>query len=126
MCGGRGAQDEGDLLTASTKRQDEKKTCQISVSFPHIAPNVLPLLVFVHVLQAGLDDECPICLSDMAAPVITLCRHIFCRRCIHMVIARDKPSCPMCRAPLSGACRPAGLSEQCVGAVSAIGMAASY
>lgn len=30
-------------------------------------------------LQAGLDDECPVCLNDMAEPCITLCKHIFCQ-----------------------------------------------
>ena len=34
----------------------------------------------VELLRAGLDEECPVCLSELAQPCITLCKHIFCKR----------------------------------------------
>ncbi|EFN54350.1 hypothetical protein CHLNCDRAFT_135608 [Chlorella variabilis] len=55
----------------------------------------------VELLRAGLDEECPVCLSELAQPCITLCKHIFCKRCIQMVINRDKAACPMCRGAIS-------------------------
>ncbi|KAI7841955.1 hypothetical protein COHA_004482 [Chlorella ohadii] len=66
---------------------------------PQLTPEVAAQLV--QLLRAGLDDECPVCLNEMAEPCITLCKHIFCRRCISMVISRDKPSCPLCRGPVA-------------------------
>ncbi|KAG7669835.1 hypothetical protein Ndes2437B_g06024 [Nannochloris sp. 'desiccata'] len=52
-------------------------------------------------LREGLDNECPVCLCDIAHPCITLCRHIFCKRCIDTVISKDKANCPLCRRPIS-------------------------
>jgi hypothetical protein len=43
-----------------------------------------------------------VCLGEMANPVITLCKHIFCKQCITAVISRDKPTCPLCRGPVRG------------------------
>ncbi|KAL4458507.1 hypothetical protein ABPG75_013372 [Micractinium tetrahymenae] len=54
-------------------------------------------------LKEGLEEDCPICLDVLRTPVITLCKHIFCRRCIDAVMARDKPSCPMCRGHIAAA-----------------------
>lgn len=51
----------------------------------------------VEVLRSGVEDECPVCLSDITTPAITTCRHIYCLRCIQAVIAQDKASCPLCR-----------------------------
>ena len=51
-------------------------------------------------IKAGLTDECSICLSDLALPVITPCAHVFCRGCITQYIdtARPPPAqCPLCR-----------------------------
>ena len=41
-----------------------------------------------HVLtvQAGGDEDCAVCLSEMQQPCITLCAHVFCRPCIEKVI----------------------------------------
>jgi SWI/SNF-related matrix-associated actin-dependent regulator of chromatin subfamily A3 len=55
----------------------------------------------VQLLREGLDSECPVCLCDISQPCITICRHVFCKRCIDTVISKDKPSCPLCRAPIS-------------------------
>ncbi|RMD42552.1 hypothetical protein DV735_g2622, partial [Chaetothyriales sp. CBS 134920] len=52
-------------------------------------------------LQIRIDsqDECPVCMEVMNAPVITACSHSFCRACIERVIA-TQAKCPMCRAML--------------------------
>ncbi|RMZ83673.1 hypothetical protein DV738_g1016, partial [Chaetothyriales sp. CBS 135597] len=52
-------------------------------------------------LQIRIDsqDECPVCMEMMTAPVITACSHSFCRTCIERVIA-TQAKCPMCRALL--------------------------
>ncbi|KAG1716393.1 hypothetical protein ID866_745 [Astraeus odoratus] len=46
------------------------------------------------------NEECPICLSVLIDPRITLCAHAFCIACISEVIARN-PKCPMDRHPIS-------------------------
>ncbi|KAK3955460.1 SNF2 family N-terminal domain-containing protein [Pseudoneurospora amorphoporcata] len=45
-------------------------------------------------------EECPICIEPLNNPVITYCKHVFCRGCIDKVIEVQQ-KCPMCRAPLS-------------------------
>ena len=45
-------------------------------------------------------EECPVCMESMTNPVITHCKHVFCRGCITKVIEIQQ-KCPMCRAPLS-------------------------
>jgi SWI/SNF-related matrix-associated actin-dependent regulator of chromatin subfamily A3 len=52
-------------------------------------------------LREGLDNECPVCLCDISHPCITLCSHIFCKRCIDTVISKDKANCPLCRRSIS-------------------------
>ncbi|KAK0620314.1 RAD5-like protein [Immersiella caudata] len=46
-------------------------------------------------------EECPVCIDLITAdPVITHCKHVFCRPCITKVIDTQQ-KCPMCRAELS-------------------------
>ncbi len=45
-------------------------------------------------------EECPVCMESLTDPVITHCKHVFCRGCISKVI-EIQHKCPMCRAPLS-------------------------
>lgn len=45
-------------------------------------------------------EECPVCMDPMTNPVITHCKHPFCRACISKVIDIQH-KCPMCRAELS-------------------------
>lgn len=45
-------------------------------------------------------EECPVCMESLADPVITHCKHVFCRACISKVI-EIQHKCPMCRAELS-------------------------
>ena len=54
-------------------------------------------------LQLVIDsqgEECPVCMDDLKQPVITYCKHVFCRPCIAKVI-EVQGKCPMCRADLS-------------------------
>ena len=64
-----------------------------------LTPELTSMLV--DLLREGLENECPVCLCEITMPCITLCKHVFCRRCIDAVISKDKPSCPLCRAPIS-------------------------
>ncbi|KAK0666119.1 putative DNA repair and recombination protein RAD5B [Cercophora samala] len=45
-------------------------------------------------------EECPVCFEVMKSPVITHCKHVYCRPCISKVI-EIQGKCPMCRAGLS-------------------------
>ncbi|KAK1831796.1 putative SWI/SNF-related matrix-associated actin-dependent regulator of chromatin subfamily A member 3-like 1 [Podospora conica] len=45
-------------------------------------------------------EECPVCMENMTNPVITHCKHVFCRGCITKVVDLQS-KCPMCRAELS-------------------------
>lgn len=45
-------------------------------------------------------EECPVCMDILKDPVITHCKHFFCRGCISKVIDIQQ-KCPMCRAELS-------------------------
>ncbi len=45
-------------------------------------------------------EECPVCMEALTDPVITHCKHFFCRACISKVIEMQH-KCPMCRAQLS-------------------------
>lgn len=45
-------------------------------------------------------DECPVCLDTLSAPVITHCKHVFCGDCIRKVV-QTQARCPMCRSPLA-------------------------
>lgn len=53
-------------------------------------------------LQLAIEsqEECAICMESLTKPVITHCKHVFCRGCISKVIEIQQ-KCPMCRAPLS-------------------------
>jgi hypothetical protein len=53
------------------------------------------IFFYLFFTQDGLEDECPVCLSELTVPVITVCRHIFCKPCIERVISLNKPSCPL-------------------------------
>ncbi|KAL2189334.1 RAD5-like protein [Thermothelomyces heterothallicus CBS 203.75] len=45
-------------------------------------------------------EECPVCMEPLTEPVITHCKHFFCRACICKVI-EIQHKCPMCRAGLA-------------------------
>ncbi|GAB2221670.1 hypothetical protein Droror1_Dr00012855 [Drosera rotundifolia] len=70
-------------------------------SIEDVSNNPELLQKMVALLQDGEDFDCPICISPPTDIVITCCAHIFCRVCIMKTIKRTKPSCPMCRHPLS-------------------------
>ncbi|KAH8889732.1 hypothetical protein GQ53DRAFT_747953 [Thozetella sp. PMI_491] len=45
-------------------------------------------------------EECAVCIDSLKQPVITACKHVFCRPCIARVI-EVQGKCPMCRAELA-------------------------
>lgn len=53
-------------------------------------------------VQLAIDsqEDCPVCIDMLKDPVITHCKHVFCRPCISKVVEVQR-KCPMCRAPLS-------------------------
>lgn len=67
---------------------------------PETSPELLQKLL--DVLRDGGEEDCPICLTPPlpGLAVVTLCAHVFCRRCIERVLTKDKPRCPLCRAPV--------------------------
>lgn len=84
-------QDEpsfASLIAAGSGTQSSKLTPELTA-------------MLVDLLREGLENECPVCLCEITVPCITLCRHIFCRRCIDAVISKDKPCCPLCRGQIS-------------------------
>jgi len=46
--------------------------------------------------------ECPICYEDekKIELTITICNHIFCKKCINSIINSNKSKCPICRIEL--------------------------
>jgi SWI/SNF-related matrix-associated actin-dependent regulator of chromatin subfamily A3 len=44
-------------------------------------------------------EECPVCFDPLDKPVITHCKHVFCRKCITKVIEIQQ-KCPICRNKL--------------------------
>ncbi|KAK2763465.1 snf2 family helicase [Colletotrichum kahawae] len=59
----------------------------------------------VKILQEALrlyietQEDCAVCLDTLDSPVITHCKHVFCRGCITKVI-QTQNKCPMCRNQL--------------------------
>ncbi|KAF9881739.1 hypothetical protein CkaCkLH20_00885 [Colletotrichum karsti] len=59
----------------------------------------------VKILQEALQlyietqEDCAVCLDTLNQPVITHCKHVFCRGCISKVI-QTQHKCPMCRNQL--------------------------
>ncbi|EEY14814.1 transcription termination factor 2 [Verticillium alfalfae VaMs.102] len=44
-------------------------------------------------------EDCPVCFDTLSEPVITHCKHVYCRRCITKVVELQR-KCPMCRQTL--------------------------
>ena len=62
-------------------------------------------------LSSGSDEECPVCFEPLRQPVITVCSHVFCKRCVGRLLeagqgpgpaaaAADGAQCPLCRGPV--------------------------
>ncbi|XP_071697212.1 uncharacterized protein [Rutidosis leptorrhynchoides] len=52
----------------------------------------------------AVGDICAICQEKMHAPVVLLCKHVFCEECVSEWFERER-TCPLCRSLV----RPAGL-----------------
>nr|ATG70978.1 DNA/RNA helicase protein [Cupressus sempervirens] len=77
-----------ELLISSLKLEDASSN-----------PDLLKKLLLI--LQDGDDFDCPVCLSPPTEAIITICSHVFCKRCIEKTLRHDKPRCPMCRKELT-------------------------
>eukprot|EP00808_Paulinella_micropora_P010773 g2108.t1 len=89
----------GDAATAATKVPERYKEGFASL-VQHDKEKTQHLL---DVLKKSHGEECCICLDTCQGAVVTECGHTFCQACIELVIRLDKPSCPLCRAPISEA-----------------------
>lgn len=63
------------------------------------------ILDAARITAMGDITECSICLDSPEAPVITKCRHVFCRDCISNFISEcarsgNPTACPLCKEPL--------------------------
>lgn len=54
------------------------------------------VLRLTELVAAGALDECPICMDDVSAPVITPCAHTFCCACLDSWILNEAKRCPLC------------------------------
>lgn len=46
--------------------------------------------------EAASQFECNICLEIAKDPVVTMCGHLYCWRCLHLWVSRNS-SCPVCK-----------------------------
>ncbi|KAJ6460707.1 hypothetical protein C8R47DRAFT_1226210 [Mycena vitilis] len=46
---------------------------------------------------------CCICWDTLRKPVVPLCMHIFCYKCLHRWLKQGRTSCPVCRTPIGEA-----------------------
>mmetsp|Transcript_80014 Transcript_80014/g.141639 ORF Transcript_80014/g.141639 Transcript_80014/m.141639 type:complete len:376 (-) Transcript_80014:141-1268(-) len=53
-------------------------------------------------MEVQPEVACPLCLDLLSDPVLTPCRHTFCRLCITRVMDAGHGSCPLCRGTLWG------------------------
>jgi SWI/SNF-related matrix-associated actin-dependent regulator of chromatin subfamily A3 len=78
-----------DLL----KLLDEKEVVPLNAKNVAILQQALQLII-------ESQEDCAVCLDTLRDPVITHCKHSFCRECITKVIAAQA-KCPMCRNKLA-------------------------
>ncbi|KAL5498669.1 hypothetical protein ACEPAH_2024 [Sanghuangporus vaninii] len=65
-------------------------------------------------VDAGVDEECPVCFGVLTDAIVTPCMHIFCRECINAYLVTpaapgpdegnlkaDERTCPVCRGAIS-------------------------
>jgi len=59
-----------------------------------------PAQEIVVVSNADAEEvECPVCVSLLCEPVLTPCKHRFCRNCLAKSQRFQGPACPICRSP---------------------------
>eukprot|EP00892_Ulva_mutabilis_P006202 jgi/Ulvmu1/3954/UM018_0177.1 len=61
------------------------------------------VMKLTELVAAGALDECPICMDDVTAPVITPCAHVFCGACLESWLLNEHKACPLCRGSISKA-----------------------
>lgn len=63
------------------------------------------LKFFITQKQAGVTDECPVCMDAYADTITKPCGHKLCERCWNKIYEMNKttddPACPVCRTPIS-------------------------
>ncbi len=51
-------------------------------------------------MEENSDFKCPICLNIFNLPIVLLCGHTYCRKCLTDHINHSN-KCPMCRSKIS-------------------------
>ncbi|KAH9316639.1 hypothetical protein KI387_025266 [Taxus chinensis] len=77
------------------------ESLMISLQMEDASSNPDLLKKLLSILQDGDDFDCPVCLSPPTEAIITICSHVFCKKCIEKTLKHDKPRCPMCRKQLT-------------------------
>ena len=81
-----------ERVTNLLAQLEERKTVDLT-------PENMKALQDILQVQIESQDDCPICLETLHAPLITTCGHAFGGDCINKVIETQQ-KCPMCRAEL--------------------------
>ncbi|EAQ88403.1 hypothetical protein CHGG_05022 [Chaetomium globosum CBS 148.51] len=82
-----------DRITDLMKLLEEEGTVLLNDENRALLQQALQLII-------ESQEECPVCMEHLTDPVITHCKHSFCRACISRVI-EIQHKCPMCRAELA-------------------------
>jgi hypothetical protein len=89
-----------------------------------LSPHVLSMISGLK-SKGWADEECPICLEEVTAPVLTSCAHLLCDRCLRTALqSAPERRCPVCRCllphqsdiiPLSAGLDPSATSSGAAG-----------
>jgi hypothetical protein len=107
----------GQAEAAVERAKDQQEQASAEAALSHVLGRVEALKVIASPVggeaDAGAGEEsetCTVCLEPFEWPVVTGCCHIFCRECVHEVIASKRAGgglCPICRSII----RPKHLME---------------
>ncbi|KAF5506564.1 putative SWI/SNF-related matrix-associated actin-dependent regulator of chromatin subfamily A member 3-like 1 [Colletotrichum siamense] len=85
--------------TLCRKRIDDLLKVLEGQSVVSLNPENVKILQEALRLYIETQEDCAVCLDTLDSPVITHCKHVFCRGCITKVI-QTQQKCPMCRNQL--------------------------
>ncbi|TEA20776.1 Helicase-like transcription factor [Colletotrichum sidae] len=85
--------------TLCRKRIDDLLAVLEGQSVVALNPENIKILQEALRLYIETQEDCAVCLDTLDKPVITHCKHVFCRACISTVI-QTQHKCPMCRNQL--------------------------
>ncbi|XP_034285568.1 E3 ubiquitin-protein ligase RNF138 isoform X2 [Pantherophis guttatus] len=103
-CGGLTAMESGGVLTglAPGSLEDPGPLPRPAID-PPVLSTEIPQFAVMNEEPATIcfnedDYYCPVCQDVFKTPVrISICQHIFCRKCFLMAMKEGGPHCPLCR-----------------------------